>query len=238
VSLGDSCTFFGSPPYTTRLERLLADRGTAAEVFNAGVPGYSSYQGLRWFESEIAGYDPDWVTVFYGWNDHWLAARTPDHLLAERRAPAAVEALVAWSRLAQAGIWLRARSSQPPPEGRPLRVPPERYRENLERLCASARGAGARVVMITAPSELDADDVARLRREGYAPPTGAPRELHEEYNALAREAAASCGATLLDFAREAEGGEGWLSEDGIHLTPGGMDRLAARLADVISGAGR
>ncbi len=47
-------------------------------VVNAGVAGYSSYQGLRRFQQEVATYSPDLVLVSFGWNDHWEALGAPD----------------------------------------------------------------------------------------------------------------------------------------------------------------
>jgi lysophospholipase L1-like esterase len=43
-------------------------------VFNGGVPGYTSYQGIKYFKTELLSYKPDFVTVCYGWNDHWQSA--------------------------------------------------------------------------------------------------------------------------------------------------------------------
>lgn len=38
-------------------------------MINAGVWGYSSYQGLKRFEMRILPYKPDIVTICFGWND-------------------------------------------------------------------------------------------------------------------------------------------------------------------------
>src|SRR5678816_3545363 len=65
LALGDSCTFgmllrgkyFGyvRNPYPLALEKLLADRVGPGrfEVYNAGVPGYNSYQGLMLLRSRL-----------------------------------------------------------------------------------------------------------------------------------------------------------------------------------------
>jgi hypothetical protein len=82
ITLGCSCTFGieSSYSYPMALEQLL-DRnqvGKRYEVINAGVPGYSSFQGVKLLESEIASYQPDVITVYFGWNDHWLARHFQD----------------------------------------------------------------------------------------------------------------------------------------------------------------
>src|SRR5262245_25249513 len=85
LALGDSCTFgmlmrgkyFGyvRNPYPLALEKLLADRVGPGrfEVYNAGVPGYNSYQGLMLLRSRLRSLAPDLITVRFGWNDHFLS---------------------------------------------------------------------------------------------------------------------------------------------------------------------
>ena len=89
LALGDSCTFgqlqrgdrygYVSHPYPIALERLLAERVGPGrfEVFNAGIPGYNSYQGLMLLRGKLRGLDPDLITVRYGWNDLFLSEAPP-----------------------------------------------------------------------------------------------------------------------------------------------------------------
>lgn len=44
---------------------------TRFEVINAGVPGYSSYQGLRYVHSALPWLLPDMVVLTFGTNDSW-----------------------------------------------------------------------------------------------------------------------------------------------------------------------
>lgn len=74
ICLGASPTFgWGvnyENTYPCQLERLLnQNAGTDFEVINAGEIGYSSYQGLLFLKNEIAGLNPDIVTVSYVLND-------------------------------------------------------------------------------------------------------------------------------------------------------------------------
>jgi len=75
IALGNSCTFgWGVDSdliYTSRLKQILDKH---YEIINAGVPGYSSYQGRVYFESESVKLKPDYVLILFGWNDHWAAA--------------------------------------------------------------------------------------------------------------------------------------------------------------------
>lgn len=58
-------------PYPALLEHRLraANPGREIEVVNLAVPGYTSGQGRRWLERDIARYQPDLVTLCFGWND-------------------------------------------------------------------------------------------------------------------------------------------------------------------------
>ena len=75
IALGNSCTFGwgidSSLIYISKLGQLLQQK---YEVINAGVPGYSSYQGKRFFEAELLKLKPNFVLILFGWNDHWAAA--------------------------------------------------------------------------------------------------------------------------------------------------------------------
>ncbi len=73
--LGNSCTFGVGCPYEStypaRLQQMFDTafgQGTV-EVINAGVPGYSSLQELRYLKENILGFDPDMLIVQYGEND-------------------------------------------------------------------------------------------------------------------------------------------------------------------------
>ena len=89
ITLGDSCTWgFGVKPgeeYPWILQRLL-NECTVPRIFeiqNAGIPGFSSLQGLRYFKSELIEYDPDLITIYFGRNDHRKLSEeggyAPDH---------------------------------------------------------------------------------------------------------------------------------------------------------------
>lgn len=160
LSLGDSTTFgwgLGSSEgtYSQKLERLLERRlGKSVEVFNAGVPSYTMYQGLQLYFSDLADLRSwDVVIVTFGWND------TPggelDLEFAMRRPP--VES--AWLRegLATArnlrlfnvaeDLFLRMRFD---PSGGPVGLTRQQYERDLETLVVAAKRRGARVIVMPA----------------------------------------------------------------------------------------
>jgi hypothetical protein len=94
LCVGDSITFgfnVDQPDaYPRQVERLLAARypGRVFEVVNAGVPGWSWLQGLRFLETRGLPLHPDVVVMGHGTNDQLLPARVTDeerfHRLAGR----------------------------------------------------------------------------------------------------------------------------------------------------------
>jgi lysophospholipase L1-like esterase len=72
LCLGESSTYGHAVgdreawPAVTETE--LRRRGIAAEVVNAGVPGYGSRQNLLRYERELAPLDLDYVVLYIGWN--------------------------------------------------------------------------------------------------------------------------------------------------------------------------
>lgn len=88
--IGDSCAFGNALKHTQAypfyLEGLLNQPGNKVtyEVVNAGVPGYSSLQGLRHLERDILPYQPDLVIASFGWNDTWPAVFYTDK---EQKSP-------------------------------------------------------------------------------------------------------------------------------------------------------
>ncbi len=80
VVMGNSCTFgWGIPndkTYAEQLGRLINADGALpeVEVINAGIPGYSTFQGRRFFYTDIILLKPDIVMMMFAWNDQWAAA--------------------------------------------------------------------------------------------------------------------------------------------------------------------
>lgn len=74
LSLGESTTFGIRLPfeetYSARLEdRLSAGPQRSVRVINAGVPGYSLFQGLAYLRHRGLQLDPDAVLIYFGFND-------------------------------------------------------------------------------------------------------------------------------------------------------------------------
>jgi lysophospholipase L1-like esterase len=151
LALGDSCTFGlgveDDATWPAQLERALRTQGIDAEVVNAGVPGYSAFQGMRFLETRGLSLEPDVVVVTFGFNDADEGMPQSDYetaaLLARRGGAGA---WLARSRLADAIRRVAVR--KPAPRHRP-RLDEREFvatLDGIKRLC-DARGIGMLVVI-------------------------------------------------------------------------------------------
>lgn len=243
ATMGDSCTHLGDPPYPRLLgEKLERRLGRPIEVLNAGVAGDSTERGLARFE-QVKPYRPDFVSIYFGWNDHW---RAPVYTDADQR-----KALFPWaatrlrrfegSRVVQAIVFGADmlhdayQSRVDSDRRRVFRVPPERYRANLRRLVEGVRAIGAQPILVTAPTTAtDNVDHWAIMLQGWRDtPYGSHREIHDAYVELTRQAARETGAALVDARVEFQSATGCIMADQIHLTPAGHDLMADLLAQAI-----
>lgn len=228
VFMGDSCTEFGSYPSKT-LERLQLDAPAFATGVKFGVGGWSSEQGLTLLRRDVLGLKPKVITIYYGWNDHWVALgpTDPDLTLAHR-----LLWLADHSRLA--ALWMKSRLGvSGSMANRPNRVPLDRYRANMHSMIREAEADGIRVVVITAPSNHVRGHEPDYLKARHVRSLDEVVPLHQSYVEATRSAARADGATLCDAAEafDRSDAKGALFQrDGIHLTDAG-DRV---MADVLA----
>jgi len=189
LALGDSCTFgqlqrgdradVVRNPYPVALENLLAERLGAGrfEVFNAGVPGYNSYQGLLLLRGKLRDLDPDLITVRFGWNDLFLSeaprGRNP-YRESDRRWVVALEDLALrtalYPFLRRLGLEWSARRGRDPEALRLAfasqrdwtpTIPLPDFEHNLRRIVEIGRERGAEVWLLTSPWNREASASAR-----------------------------------------------------------------------------
>lgn len=238
ICMGDSCTAQGNPPYADFLNELLVAAPPTPqpwESFNMAVHGYSSEHGLKLFRLRGKGFAPDYVTLYFGWNDHWRSSRTDRMKMAAGAGP-----IWGWfrkqlnrSRLYQFVISRAVTRQTPDADNYILRVPPEDYRANLKAFVKEIRSIGAVPILITAPRAsvltpllVHNRQVARIE-DAY--------QRHDEYCEITRQVAEETGAPLLDLEKmfREEGLDALFSDDGIHLVKDGRRRIAAEIYNTL-----
>jgi lysophospholipase L1-like esterase len=235
VFLGDSCTAVGAYPKLLTRQLLALHPGIGLRAVKIGVSGWTTHQGLRQLERDVLPAQPRIVTIFYGWNDHWVGFGIEDKeidgirllgipgLASMRTVQLVFKGLVAW-RASRRG-------------DRPNRVSIADFRENLRRMVRLARESDVVPVLLTAPTS---------HREGAEPAILAKRHvrdldelvpMHAEYVQIVRDVAAAEGAVLCDLAAafdtlpEIEVRFDYFRRDGIHLRQRGDEKIAELLLE-------
>lgn len=234
VLMGDSCTQLGA--YDEALATLVATRqGADLSYANLGVAGWTSYQGLEQLRRDVLPLQPAVITIYYGWNDHWIGFGIEDKDIASLHARAAKS----WNRLrlfqlaTKASLALRSREA-----AYPNRVSLTDFGANLRNMVRLARDNGIRPLLLTAadhhtlgqePAHLTARWLRDL--DELVP-------LHQAYVETVRTVAAAERAPLCDLARSFDALspaeiDAAFSRDGIHFTAEGDRHLASFLYDCL-----
>jgi lysophospholipase L1-like esterase len=154
LAVGDSCTWGWrvgqKQSYPAVLQRLLdgAHLTRRYQVINAGVAGYTSYQGLVYLRSRGLALDPRIVIIGLGFNDRHMMGDIEVELA---RAPYIVpfkrllDPLVAVSDLA---AWLRLRSNRAKLSQDAPRAVPEKTAQNLGEMVHLAQQHDAPVLLV------------------------------------------------------------------------------------------
>lgn len=176
--------------YAGLLRNRLKPGGKPAEVINASVIGYSSFQGIKLLRSTVLPLAPDLIVITYGVNDPDKyrffrdsgtsdkdAAPAPLFISLMNRAVQASRAIGLYARLVHRLAGSAAGQEAVFRENR--RVSGEDFLENIKSIAAEARKAGAKVVLATNPFMLPAGSkrpgrAARAEADALAARAGKP----------------------------------------------------------------
>ena len=225
IFMGDSCTEFGTYPART-IELLSAAHAPVTTGLHLAAGGWSSEQGLTQLERDVIPLRPRVVVIYYGWNDHWMALGPTDPDLRDAHR---FLWLADHLRIVQLALKARVGLSMRNVE-RPNRVPPDRYRHNLEQMATLARKAGIMPVFVTAPSNHVAGHEPEYLLRRHVRRLADVIPLHQQYVQLTRDAARDGDGVLCDAAAEFAALPGshdrYFKADAIHFTPDGDQQLA------------
>jgi lysophospholipase L1-like esterase len=235
VFMGDSCTEFGHYP-ALAIQDLASSHGIVVSGLHVAAGGWTSEQGVAQLGRDILPLHPRVVVVYYGWNDHWMALGPTDSelILAHRFI-----GISRHSRVAQLALkaWMGVAARHARNENR---VPPARYRANLEQIGRTARRAGVVPIFVTAPSNhVPGREPAYLLLR-HVRTLGDVIPLHTQYTQITREAATESHAILCDAAAHFAGlpppRDRYFRTDGIHFTDAGDRELATFVSGCIASA--
>ncbi|MBI1335915.1 MAG: hypothetical protein GC164_03015 [Phycisphaera sp.] len=233
--LGDSCTFgYGVAQDQTFVEQaqaLLRERtGRPVECINAGVPGYTLFQGYRYLATQGLRYQPDLVVLNFGWNDATMWDRLGDREHYARSMAAQPPAPLRWSRLCQL-LWGLRSPTTPVSSGelRPRLLPTE-FAQTLDDIHTLLEGQHIPVLILVWPLRMNTEPTT---------PTDARTELQSEMIAfgqthpLSTEPEIGGVLDLVPLGRELvrERGTQAIYFDPGHVTPAAHRAIAVAIAD-------
>jgi lysophospholipase L1-like esterase len=240
--LGDSCTFgtglHWQDGFVNRTEVHLREKHpqAAIECINAGVPGYSVFQGWRFLETRGFAFDPDLVVITFGWNSIALWDTLGDREHYEAWRASRPPEILAWSRLAELA-WKRpsAEQASDPEDGpRKLRLTPEEDRAVLQEIAGACRAHGVSLLVVVwpIPANFDPSTSTNLTPDRFL--------VQENARAFGRslEFVPSGSGALVDLVEVAralfpEQGIAGLFQDHVHGTVLANDAYARAIAEKI-----
>jgi lysophospholipase L1-like esterase len=235
--LGDSCTDYGQYPAMLLAQLGVRHPGRSWTGVNLGTAGWTTFQGVRQLRRDVLALRPRVVTIYYGWNDHWIGFGLPDRDVARllRRTGSGWQDL----RLVELGekAWVARHRSD---DNR--RVPLPEFRRNLHEMVALARSRGIEPVLITAPTSHERGSEPEYLKGVWIHRLEDVVPVHQEYVEAVRGVAREDRAVLCDLAAgfaaiKAAHRRALFLKDGIHLNHRGAERAAAMLAECLEGAG-
>lgn len=150
--VGDSCTFGyllrPEESYVQVVEERLRAQfpATPIECINAGVPGYTLFQGWRFLETRGRELQPDLVVLNFGWNENasWDGQGDFDsHRRLRARQP---PAWLGWSALARR-LW-SLQAGEKAADGMRPRLTPDEFSGLLESCRNTTRALGAELLVL------------------------------------------------------------------------------------------
>jgi lysophospholipase L1-like esterase len=235
------------------LEEALRERGLSVEVWNAGMPTWTTLENTIALLARDLELEPDLLIVLQGFNDLQPAAHQPHDPTYERghaermltalgfelQAPSLLERSVALERLRSLLGFGGGGAAPEPPSGVAARVTDQgldTYRRNLRTLLAVARAHGVEVLLVTqplrpSPAEREAD--RRFLGEWLGLDGAAVEMELDRANRILLEVAAQSGAGAVEAATETI----WRTEDfwdPVHFGTAGSEKLADLLTGPVA----
>ena len=162
ICMGDSCTFgfeIKWTSYPNELQKLLNSNSEKIkyEVINAGIPDYSSYQGLILLDKRILELNPDIIIIAYGWNDLRTIYQLPDKKQGINPYCFFADKMLNKSKIYQAlnksisSLETLIVKNKKANRKSVHRVSPLDFKKNLESMIKMARSSGIKVFLLTQP---------------------------------------------------------------------------------------
>ena len=154
IAVGDSNTLGwntkNGPNWPMYYGELLKKAGINSKTVNAGVYGYTTYQGVRRLE-QMLKLDPDLVFWSFGGNDGHYVVRTDAEWAKDPVRTSRIDETLMKTRIGQLILKvLDKHEARKPGEGY-CRVPKDQYRANVLKAIQMCKEEGVQIVLLTRP---------------------------------------------------------------------------------------
>ncbi len=236
VFMGDSNTEFGR--YDEFLKSIIYEQNpnSAFTFVNMGVAGWSSYQGLQQLQRDVLPMLPRFVTIYYGWNDHWTSFGIEDKNMGEYNLEYSTLQLEVFSnvrvvQLLNKAIFILKRNVTEQDERDPERVSLADFKSNLLQMVQIARDNDIIPLLLTAPSSHKKGQEPEYLAERWLNDLNELVPIHKKYVQAVRDISAKEDVLLIDLHAEfdrlpQEDIIKFFQKDGIHLTEQGNRKIA------------
>lgn len=229
MTLGCSTTFgWGvddAEAYPARMEAILTEGGHKVEVINGGQPGYTSFQGLRLWDTVLHRYQPDVVIFGYLVQDSRQVAYSDRSQQLLQQDNEFLKSSILHQL--KSYLWIKAKidgvRTEQKEVGAPdtFRIPQSEYVENIRAFKRRIDDVGATMVLFGYP----------LERSGYT----------EGHRAILHAAAAELDVPVYDpqpeIERRTAGEPLYFPEDRGHANAAGNDVIAQGVAQFLVASG-
>ena len=236
VFMGDSNTEFGR--YDEFLKSIIDKQNpnSAFTFVNVGVAGWSSYQGLQQLKRDVVPMLPRFVTIYYGWNDHWTSFGIEDKEMGQYNLEYSTLQLEVFSdvrviQLFNKAIFVFKRSATEQDEQEPERVSLADFSSNLLQMVQIARDNDIIPLLLTAPSSHKKGEEPDYLAERWLNDLSELVPIHKKYVQVVRDISSKEDVPLIDLFAEfdrlpQEDINKFFQKDGIHLTEQGNRKIA------------
>lgn len=212
ITLGESSTYgwgvSSKDTYSKLLEKRLNESFSSPltfEVINAGVPGYTAYQGVLLLKHKLLELRPDLIIVAYGWNHHYIHPFTDKERI-KPVSPTTVKlvSIARKFRIFQAFEELKRRASRENKQNLTYRLSFEDTRKTLMEMIKIARQNNIEVILMTIQSKVLTGQVSQWTLDIHSLDNDKDNMIlrHKRINEIIKDVAQETGVVLVDIAEK------------------------------------